>query len=68
MTRTLTLTDEQVALLVEALDSHKYWQLSDSHYRSNGGVLEPGSDDDGQRAEIEACEELEAILSEVGTR
>jgi hypothetical protein len=45
-------------LLVEALDSHVYWQLADQHYRSNADVIEPGSDDPEQAAEIEACLEL----------
>jgi hypothetical protein len=44
-TRILTLTDEQIAMLTEAIDSHVYWQLSDEHYRRDGAVDEPGSDD-----------------------
>ena len=52
------LSEKDLDLLVEALDSHVYWQLSDQHYRSNADVLEPGSDDPEQAAEIEACLEL----------
>ena len=26
----------EIALLVEALDSHEYWQLSESHERNSG--------------------------------
>lgn len=54
----LALSQKDLDLLVEALDSHVYWQLSDQHYRSNADVLEPGSDDPKQAAEIEACLEL----------
>ena len=52
------LSDKDLHLLVEALDSHVYWQLSDQHYRSNADVLEPGSDSPEQAAEIQACVEL----------
>jgi hypothetical protein len=41
----MTLTQAQRMQIAEAIDSHIYWQLSDSHYRANGAVLEPGSDD-----------------------
>jgi hypothetical protein len=54
----LALSEKDLNLLVEALDSHVYWQLSDRHYRSNADVIEPGSDDPEQAAEIEACAEL----------
>jgi hypothetical protein len=52
------LSEKDVDLVVEALDSHVYWQLSDHHYRSNADVVEPGSDDPAQAAEIEACVQL----------
>lgn len=54
----LELTPEDMDRIIEALDSHIYWQLSDQHYRNNGDVLEPGSDDAEQAAEIEACWDL----------
>lgn len=44
---TLTITPADLRLVVEALDSHAYWQLSDEHYRSDGFVEDPGSDDPG---------------------
>ena len=56
------LSEKDLDLLVEALDSHVYWQLSDQHYRSNADVIEPGSDDPAQAAEIEACVELSGRL------
>ena len=52
------LSRKDLDLLVEALDSHVYWQLSDQHYRSNADIIQPGSDDPEQAAEIEACVEL----------
>lgn len=49
---TLTLTDDEARLLAEALDSHRYWQLSDENYRRDGQVQEPGSDDPGTAGRI----------------
>ena len=54
----LELSPEDLHRIIEALDSHVYWQLSDQHYRSNADVLEPGSDHPEQAAEIDACREL----------
>ena len=42
---TIRLTREQLALVLEALDSHVYWQLSDERYRDSGFVYGKGSDD-----------------------
>ena len=58
----LLLTPDEIDLLCEAIDSHMYWQLADSHYRSNGFVLDPGADDDDAQREITACEALLAKL------
>jgi hypothetical protein len=41
------LTTEEIGLIVEALDSHEYWQLSDPTWRHSGAVILPG--DDAQR-------------------
>ena len=56
------LSQKDLDLLVEALDSHVYWQLSDQRYRSNADVIQPGSDDPDQAAEIEACVDLSERL------
>lgn len=53
------LTPQELALICEALDSHTYWQLSDEHYRRNGYVLDPGSDDSDN---VEKIEEAGALL------
>jgi hypothetical protein len=62
----MTLSQAQIARLVEAIDSHIYWQLSDGLYRANGVVLEPGSDDPEVAAEIVALEALQAELENAG--
>lgn len=56
--RDVPLTDEDLARIVEALDSHAYWQLSDPVYRNDGYVNGPGSDDAERAAEIEAVNSL----------
>ena len=38
------LTGDDIALIVEALDSHEYWQLSDLSWRNSGAVILPGDD------------------------
>lgn len=64
------LTSVELTLLCEALDSHVYWQLSDCHYRNDGYVREPGSDDAEAAATIRAAtaleEKLRAIEREMG--
>jgi hypothetical protein len=32
----ISLTHAEISLLIEALDSHEYWQLSESHQRNDG--------------------------------
>jgi hypothetical protein len=62
----MTLTPAQITQIVEAIDSHIYWQLSDERYRANGAVLEPGSDDPDVAAEIAALETLQDKLNDAG--
>lgn len=38
------LTVEEVNLILEALDSHEYWQLSDPAWRQDGAVVLPSDD------------------------
>ena len=56
------LTPDEVELLVEGLDSHRYWQLSDTDFRNSGYVLPPGSYDPETVVKIKATEELEDKL------
>jgi len=53
---------EDLKLICEALDSHCYWQLSDEHYRNDGHVCEPGSDDVKVAEEIAAASALHRRL------
>jgi hypothetical protein len=41
----LPLDTDDLRLLIDALDSHVYWQLSDREYRRDGLVHPPGADD-----------------------
>ena len=59
----MQLSPEDLDRIIEALDSHVYWQLSEPQYRSNADVLEPGSDDPDVATEIEACRELAARMN-----
>lgn len=44
MTRSLVvrLTEDEVVMLVDALDAYEYWQLGDTLPRNNGEVFIPG--------------------------
>lgn len=61
-TITVELTADELELVIESLDSHRYWQLSDTVYRDSGYVHEPGSDDPENAALITATEALEDRL------
>lgn len=61
---TFDLSPEDIDLLLEALGSHIYWQLSDTHYRNNGEVDAPGSDDEENAEEIQQAEGLAIRLQE----
>ena len=63
---TVTLSTAEINLLKDALDSHRYWQLSDQNYRSNGYVLGSGSDDDENAEEIRDVNALEEKLEALG--
>jgi hypothetical protein len=54
----LEVSPKELALIVAALDSHIYWQLSDDHYRSDGAVADPGSDDRATAVQIARAEAL----------
>ncbi|MBA3401584.1 MAG: hypothetical protein H0U05_06290 [Actinobacteria bacterium] len=52
------LSPDEITLLVEALDSHEYWQLSESNERNDGySMIE-----DGENEEIDAVRALIAKL------
>lgn len=58
----LLLPEASVELLKNAIDSHRYWQLSDEKYRNSGFVMDPGSDDQENRRQLRRCDDLEAVL------
>jgi hypothetical protein len=60
------LSREDLDRIVAALDSHVYWQLSDQHYRNDADVIDPGSDDPEQAAEIASCRQLAERLASQG--
>jgi hypothetical protein len=50
----MQLTEAEVALLIEALDSHEYWQLSEPNERNDGySTIE-----DGESEEVDAARAL----------
>ena len=59
---TVPLSREELDLVLAALDSHEYWQLSEPQYRSSGYVLGDGSDDDDAAVEIRICRRLQDKL------
>jgi hypothetical protein len=65
---TVKLDHAELNLLVEALDSHRYWQLAEEQYRNNGFVLDPGSDDPEVQAELAEVATLEEKLGSLTRR
>jgi len=68
----VVLSDADIARLVEALDSHEYWQLSEENERHSGYVVLPGDCDEEEEdeeseahAEIRACRKLAERLDAV---
>jgi hypothetical protein len=57
-TMLVQLTEVEVALLLEALELHEYWQLSESHQRNNGY----STVEDGEKEEIDAARALVSNL------
>ena len=58
------LTAAEVALLIEALDSHEYWQLSESNERNDGySTIE-----DGDKEDIDAVRALISKLEDKTVR
>ena len=39
------LTNADISLIIEALDSHEYWQLGDPTWRHSGAVILPSDDE-----------------------
>lgn len=60
----VSLEEWEITLLVEALDSHEYWQLSEPHERNDGC----STVEDGVREDIDAVRALVAKLENTRLR
>lgn len=58
------LDETELSLLVEALDSHEYWQVSEPHERDSGYSVVK----DGANEEIDAVRSLAAKLASASSR
>lgn len=63
----IRVTSREYRLIVDALDSHAYWQLSDERYRRDGFVEDPGTDDPESAEELRETNALYDAL-ECGSR
>lgn len=61
---TISLIAEELTLLIDALDSHEYWQLTPENLRNNGTSLVS----DGAEPEIDACRTLSEKLERAKAR
>lgn len=59
---TVELTDPQMELLLAALESHAYWQVSEEKYRNNGYVYAPGADDPDTADDLQEIDRLAILL------
>ena len=50
---------DELEVIAEALDSHRYWQLSERNYRRDGCVMPPGSEDPDAVTQLAFSERLE---------
>ena len=61
----LLLTTDELHLVLEGLDAHRYYELSDPNYRDSGFIRDPGSDDPENAETIRAVDALEARLEKL---
>lgn len=57
----VSLTPDELNLLVTSLDAQMYWELSDEDNRNNGAVLDDDADDEHKDDRL-ACKALQAKL------
>lgn len=60
---TLQVTRDERQMLFEGLDSRMY-ELADEHYRNNGAIVEPFSDDDETALKIDMLRLLQAKIEQ----
>ncbi len=61
----IELSREQLIILIEALNSHVYWQLSEPEFRRDGFVDHPGSKDADDARAIGAALRLSEHLQDI---
>jgi hypothetical protein len=61
MTIDVSLSEDDLALLLDALDSHEYWQLTEPGKRNDGY----SQVEDGVDPEVDACRALQERLYQV---
>jgi hypothetical protein len=61
----LVLSDDEIALVIDALDSHEYWQLSDPTWRHSGAVILPSDDPDRWADRPEPSLDERAAIAEI---
>ena len=65
-TASVTLTPDEIALLMDGLDAYRYWQLTGEndleHLRNNGDVRVNGVEDEQVRVELAEIAALESRL------
>ena len=59
------LAREDTWLIIEALDSHEYWQLSDPTWRQSGAVILPSDDECLWEYRPDPTGEERATISEI---
>ena len=55
------LSKADLDLILAALDSHEYWQLTDDDERDSGASMVP----DGKDPDLDACRELQVRLHQI---
>lgn len=62
------LTKEQLNIVVSALDSYVYWELSDEGNRNNGFVYGEGSEDEENAVEIKKANKLHDLFEKLANK
>jgi len=61
----VSLAREDIWLIIEALDSHEYWQLSEPTWRRSGAVILPSDDESLWDDRPDPTEEERAVVFEI---
>jgi hypothetical protein len=66
--RDVPLASEDIWLIIEALDSHEYWQLSEPAWRHSGAVILPSDDESLWEDRPDPAGEERDAISEIERR